>query len=242
MIQIIGKGGFGREVSCYCDFNSIDNWSYEKEEVKYIKPNQNAVIAIGDEEVRRQIVDEFIERQVNQSWGVLNFGKNYDNRNIISDGCIICPETILTTGIEISDHCIININCTIGHDTKIGSFVTINPGVNISGNVTIGSNCNIGSNTVIRNGVTICDDVVIGAGCVVVKDITDAGTYVGNPAVRMDLRQNYLPVTYFENWVENTFNPLQIFIEGNRQGIVRLISQSKVDSASINNAPPKPKK
>jgi acetyltransferase-like isoleucine patch superfamily enzyme len=33
--------------------------------------------------------------------------------------------------------------------------------------------------------VSICDDVVIGAGSVVTKDITESGTYVGNPAVRL---------------------------------------------------------
>ncbi|GIS45095.1 MAG: hypothetical protein Ct9H90mP16_21650 [Candidatus Poseidoniales archaeon] len=33
--------------------------------------------------------------------------------------------------------------------------------------------------------VNICDDVVIGAGSVVTKDITEPGTYAGNPARRM---------------------------------------------------------
>ena len=33
--------------------------------------------------------------------------------------------------------------------------------------------------------VTVCDDVVIGAGSVVTKDITEPGTYVGNPARRL---------------------------------------------------------
>jgi len=33
--------------------------------------------------------------------------------------------------------------------------------------------------------VTVCDDVVIGAGAVVTKDITEPGTYVGNPAKKI---------------------------------------------------------
>jgi acetyltransferase-like isoleucine patch superfamily enzyme len=33
--------------------------------------------------------------------------------------------------------------------------------------------------------VSICDDVVIGAGSVVTKDITESGTYAGNPARRL---------------------------------------------------------
>ena len=42
----------------------------------------------------------------------------------------------------------------------------------------------IGTNATIMP-VNICDDVVIGAGSVVTKDITEPGTYAGNPARRM---------------------------------------------------------
>ena len=45
----------------------------------------------------------------------------------------------------------------------------------------IGDRVSIGSNATILP-VTICDDVVIGAGAVVTKDITEPGTYIGNPA------------------------------------------------------------
>jgi len=34
--------------------------------------------------------------------------------------------------------------------------------------------------------VSICDDVVIGAGAVVTKDITEPGTYVGNPTRKLN--------------------------------------------------------
>jgi len=33
--------------------------------------------------------------------------------------------------------------------------------------------------------LSICDNVIIGAGSVVIRDIEDAGTYVGNPAKRI---------------------------------------------------------
>lgn len=45
----------------------------------------------------------------------------------------------------------------------------------------IGNNVSIGSNATILP-VEICDNVVIGAGAVVTKNITEPGTYVGNPA------------------------------------------------------------
>lgn len=48
----------------------------------------------------------------------------------------------------------------------------------------LGNKVYVGSNSSILP-VSICDDVVIGAGSVVTKDITESGTYVGNPAVRL---------------------------------------------------------
>jgi sugar O-acyltransferase (sialic acid O-acetyltransferase NeuD family) len=187
MIQIIGAGGFGRELAAYCEAHSIPVFQFANHNQPGIVNGRDAVIAIGDEEVRRQIVDE----KELQSWGIINFAHQYGKCEI-GIGSIICPHTILTTNVTLGSHCLININCTIGHDVFIGDFVTVNPGVNISGNVRIGGNCNIGSNSVIRNGITICDDVIIGAGSVVVKDITEPGTYVGSPAIRIDKRPKYM--------------------------------------------------
>ncbi len=49
----------------------------------------------------------------------------------------------------------------------------------------IGDRVSIGTNATILP-VSICDDVVVGAGAVVTRDITEAGTYAGNPARRLD--------------------------------------------------------
>jgi acetyltransferase-like isoleucine patch superfamily enzyme len=48
----------------------------------------------------------------------------------------------------------------------------------------IGDRVSIGSNVTLLP-VSICDDVVIGAGAVVTKNITEPGTYAGNPARRL---------------------------------------------------------
>jgi sugar O-acyltransferase (sialic acid O-acetyltransferase NeuD family) len=186
MIQIIGNGGFGREVAAYCEASRIPVFQFAHHEQPGLVFGRDAVIAIGNEEVREKIAEELRH----QSWGYLNFATEYGKCQI-GEGSILCPSTILTTNVTLGRHCLVNINCTIGHDVVVGDFVTINPGVNISGNVRIGGNCNVGSNAVIRNGVTICDDVIIGAGSVVVKDITEPGIYIGNPVVRMDRRPKY---------------------------------------------------
>jgi acetyltransferase-like isoleucine patch superfamily enzyme len=49
----------------------------------------------------------------------------------------------------------------------------------------VGDRVSIGSNATLLP-VAICDDVVIGAGSVVTRDISEPGTYAGNPARRIE--------------------------------------------------------
>ena len=56
----------------------------------------------------------------------------------------------------------------------------------VNGDVSIGQNCMIGSGAVILQGLTIADNVTIGAGAIVIKDILEAGTWVGTPARKLN--------------------------------------------------------
>lgn len=179
IIQIIGKGGIGREVAGYVMAMEMTPKLFEHE-CDGIQRNTATVIAIGDVEVRKRMYAQFLHLD----YVHFNAGNSYGN-NIAGAGTIICPGTILTDNITIGIHCLINLNCTIGHDCVIGDFVTMSPGANVSGNVTIGNGCYIGTNAVIREKISICDNVVIGAGGVVVKDITEPGVYVGNPVKKI---------------------------------------------------------
>ena len=48
--------------------------------------------------------------------------------------------------------------------------------------MTIGNSTWIGAGATVSNNVNICGECTIGAGAVVVKDITEPGTYIGVPA------------------------------------------------------------
>ena len=61
----------------------------------------------------------------------------------------------------------------------------ISVGAHVAGNVTVGSRTWVGAGATISNNVCICEDCMIGAGAVVVKDLEEAGTYVGVPARRI---------------------------------------------------------
>lgn len=66
-------------------------------------------------------------------------------------------------------------NAVIGRNTTIFQNVTIT-------NVAVGDNCFIGANAVLVGPITICNNVNIGAGTVVIENISDNCTVVGQKA------------------------------------------------------------
>ena len=103
----------------------------------------------------------------------------------IGEGTAIMNFANINAGATIGKNVIINNFANIEHDVKIGDHTHISTGAMINGDCKIGNRCFIGSQAVIANGINICDDVIIGAGAVVVKDITQKGIYVGNPATKL---------------------------------------------------------
>ena len=199
-IAIIGTGGFAGEVYtmlkqnheslpdgmfeyCFVDTHYKGGMFFNMPVIddSEIETDMILIFAVGDPELRSRLVRSYFNILTDQYFSIHSIiGENC----IFGENVLIMQGCILTNHITIGNYTHINIGCTIGHDTKIGDFVTINPGCNISGNVKIGNNVYIGTNTCIRQGIEICDNVTIGMGSVVVKDITEHGTYFGNPCKR----------------------------------------------------------
>ena len=104
----------------------------------------------------------------------------------VGDNCMILELNNIQMDAVIGDGCILWSGNHIGHGTTIGDFSTITSHVCIGGHAKIGKRCYIGMGAIIRDHVTICDDVTIGQGANVVKDIIAPGTYIGNPAKRVE--------------------------------------------------------
>ena len=82
-------------------------------------------------------------------------------------------------------HCVINTGAVIEHDNFLDDYVHVSPNATLAGTVHAGKRVHVGVGACVKNNVTITDDVTVGAGAAVVKDITEAGVYVGVPARRM---------------------------------------------------------
>jgi sugar O-acyltransferase (sialic acid O-acetyltransferase NeuD family) len=99
--------------------------------------------------------------------------------SFVSAGAIIIAEAHIGTGA------IINTGASVDHDCIIGRAVHIGPGAHLCGNVCIGDRTLVGVGSSVRPNMSVCEDVILGAGSVVVMGITEAGTFAGNPARRL---------------------------------------------------------
>lgn len=209
-VAIYGAGGFGREIACL--INRINNetghkWNLigffddgipvgESNEYGRILGNIDdlnvwdkplaVVFAIGSP----QIVQRLFKRVSNPRLEFPNIIApdtlflDYDNVKM-GKGNIICSRCLVSCNVSIGDFNTFNGYITLGHDSVIGDFNTVMPAVKISGGVAIG-NCNLlGVNSVILQYKSIADDVIIGTSSVVIRNIKSAGTYIGNPAKKL---------------------------------------------------------
>lgn len=106
-------------------------------------------------------------------------------RATIGKGTVVLRNAFINTGVSVGCNCIINTSAIIEHDSTIGNHVHISTGAIINGSCIIGDGCFIGSGAIISNGITIGPGAIVGAGAVVLKSIDYAGTYLGNPAMRI---------------------------------------------------------
>lgn len=103
----------------------------------------------------------------------------------IAPGCNIMPFAAVFNDADLEEGSLVNSYASIHHDSFIGKYTEISPGARILGRCHVGSFCSIGTNAVILPKVKICNEVILGAGSVVIKDITQSGTYAGVPAKKI---------------------------------------------------------
>lgn len=202
-IVIIGAGGFAREVAWLIE--EINENSLEWNLLGFIDDNTDnlgkelngykvlgttdylnnlskeiyAVIAIGNGKIREKIANKLKERKFAV---LIHPNVKISETNFIDEGSIICSGNILTVNISLGKHVIVNLDCTIGHDSVIEDYVTVLPSVNLSGNTITKKYSTIGTGTKVIQGIAIGENTIIGAGTVVIRDIEDNCTAVGNPA------------------------------------------------------------
>jgi acetyltransferase-like isoleucine patch superfamily enzyme len=83
---------------------------------------------------------------------------------------------------SVGRFCIINTGSTIDHDNVLADGVNVASGAHFAGNVRCEEDAFVGVGAAVAPGVRIGVRAVVGAGAVVIRDVPDDTTVVGNPA------------------------------------------------------------
>ncbi len=100
-------------------------------------------------------------------------------------GSAVMAGAIINCCTRMGRGCIVNTGAAIDHDNILEDYVHISPGANLAGTVRIGKGSWLGIGSSVSNNISISSNCNIGAGAVVIKDITEPGTYVGVPVRRV---------------------------------------------------------
>ena len=137
------------------------------------------IIAIGNNAIRQKIAEQM---QDVTFYIAIHPTAVIAEGVMVGEGTCVMANAVVNADAKIGKHCIVNTASVVEHDNVISDYVHISPTAALAGTVTVGERTHIGIGAKVKNNTDICADVVVGAGAVVVKNITEAGTYVGVPA------------------------------------------------------------
>lgn len=206
---VIGASGYGREIydmieringeeKKYNVLGFIDDneeiWGIRINTVEvlggidYVKENfynitVYAAMAIASADVKRKIIkelDEYVE------WETL-----IDPTAIVSNYCDIGKGTLIGAfnqigpNSKVGNFCSLLYACSVGHDAVLEDYVSAMDYCDITGYDYLEEGVYLGSSVAILPDIRIHKNSVIGGGAVVVKDLSEQGTYTGVPAKLM---------------------------------------------------------
>ncbi|EJV85866.1 MULTISPECIES: acetyltransferase [Bacillus] len=206
-LLIIGAGGHGRVIADIA--LKMKKWEYiafldDSENIKtsmgieiidkstsvskYIE-DYDIFVGIGNNVVRKKVQEEL--EDLGAIIPVLIHPSAIIGEQVyLEAGTVVMAGAVINCCTKIGKGCIINTASTIDHDNKIDDYVHISPGAHLAGTVRVGSGTWLGIGSVVINNINIINECKIGAGAVVIKDITETGTYIGIPARRVTDGEN----------------------------------------------------
>jgi sugar O-acyltransferase (sialic acid O-acetyltransferase NeuD family) len=142
-----------------------------------------AMVAIGDNWVRRRVVERLreivpglrFERAVHPSAQIARGAE-------IGEGAVVMASAVLNANARLGRHCFVSTKASLSHDSVMGDFSSLGPNATTGGAVRIGAGTAIALSADVIHGITIGEHTVIGAGSVVLKNMPDRVVAYGIPA------------------------------------------------------------
>ena len=185
-----GNHIFNNDVNSTLNFKVFDRDFYKNSDNEILEKYNNLkfLVCVGSPNnfrERREIIENFckdLKIQKHQLATIIHPSAQISKYASVGSNCLIMAGVVITHNAKIGNNVIILPNTVIHHDTEIGHFCCIGANVVIAGNVKIGNSCYVASGATILQNIQIGTKTMVGLSTVVIRDIGENKTVVGNPA------------------------------------------------------------
>ena len=139
------------------------------------------IVAFGNNGKKREIVGALKAKGFKFAQSISNHA-HISPFTKIGEGCIINPATTIMPNAKLGCHVIVHSHSVIEHDNIIEDYVNIGPGVSFGGSVHVKEGAYIYTGAIIIPKIIIGKEAIVGAGAVVIRNVANGDTVVGNPA------------------------------------------------------------
>lgn len=211
---IIGAGTYGEVYATYLKEDGIDVIGFIDDNASSHNKKINGISVLGsfevlkNDKIKSQVSDvycsignneirvEMLEKSLELGYSVPNFihsSVQITKEVKIGKGVYILPNSTIMPHTILEDFVMISMGSKIAHHCVLEKGCFVSTGVNFGASITLKKKSFIGIGATLMTGVKIIgENVTIGAGAVVIKDIPDHATVVGNPGrvIKLKGKQN----------------------------------------------------
>lgn len=186
----------GYEIKGYFDIQEAISNPYNIEylgfelnvDLKSIVKRDYVFPAVGEANIREKLVNMFIKENLSQ-FTLIDKTANVSKTATVGLSTYIGKNSIVNALSKIGQGVVLNTNSVVEHECLIGDFVHVAPSATLTGNVKVGKSSLVGANSVCKQNSSIGSNCILGAGSVLIKDLPDNETWVGNPARKKVLKK-----------------------------------------------------
>ncbi|MEK5289171.1 NeuD/PglB/VioB family sugar acetyltransferase [Streptococcus sp. FSL R7-0212] len=147
----------------------------------------NVFITIGDNVKRKELFDLVAKEYYHSLINIISpKAIILSPKSIKGRGIFIGIGAFVGSKVEIYDNNVVNTGAVIEHHSIIKSHCNIAPNSTINGLCILNEGVYAGSSCTLVQLIEVSPYTTIGAGTVVIKSLTETGTYVGVPARKLN--------------------------------------------------------